>query len=234
MIRVLLVDDQQLVRAGLRMLCDSAPDIEVVGEAANGADAVRLADRLAPDVVVMDLRMPGVDGITATRRLCAADPGRRVVVLTTFDDDDHLYPALAAGACGFLVKDAAPGDLLDGIRRAAEGDSPFSPEVLRRLVRRAVAAGTARPAPAGGAAAPVPAADAAAGAAVAALTPRERDVLALVGAGLSNAEIGDRLHLGVTTVKTHVSSLMGKTRSPNRVRLAVLAVRSGLTPGQGS
>ena len=237
MIRVLLVDDQQLVRAGLRMLCDSAPDIEVVGEAANGADAVRLTDRLAPDVVVMDLRMPGVDGITATRRLCAADPGRRVVVLTTFDDDDHLYPALAAGACGFLVKDAAPADLLDGIRRAAEGDSPFSPQVLRRLVRRAVTAGTPPPPPADPAAGAAGAAGAGppvTGAAVAGLTPRERDVLALVGAGLSNTEIGDRLHLGVTTVKTHVSSLMAKTGSPNRVRLAVLAVRAGLTPAEGT
>ena len=224
MIRVLLADDQQLVRAGLRMLCDSAPDVEVVGEAANGAEAVRLTDQLAPDVIVMDLRMPGVDGITATRRICGADPGRRVLVLTTFDDDDHLYPALAAGACGFLVKDSAPADLLDGIRRAADGDSPFSPEVLRRLVRRAVTAGTAPIAPSDSAAAATR---------LQALTPREREVLALIGAGLSNTEIGDRLHLGVTTVKTHVSSLMAKTRSPNRVRLAVLAVRSGLIPDQG-
>jgi len=221
-IRVLLVDDQHLVRAGLRMLCDSADDIEVVGEAAGGADAVRLVDRLAPDVVVMDLRMPGVDGITATRRICAAGPGRRVLVLTTFDDDDHVYPALAAGACGFLLKDSAPGDLLDGIRRAAEGDAAFSPDVLRRLVRRAVASSTAENA-AGGVPEP-------AGVPLPHLTGRERQVLDLVGAGLSNQEIADRLHLGVTTVKTHVSSLMTKTGSPNRVRLAVLAVRADGVP----
>jgi Response regulator containing a CheY-like receiver domain and an HTH DNA-binding domain len=202
-IRVLLVDDQQVVRAGLRMLCDAQPDIEVVGEAGNGAEAIRLFDRLSPDVVVMDLRMPGVDGITATGRIVAERPSARIVVLTTFGDDDHLYPALTAGACGFLLKDAPPEQLLDGIRRAAAGDSPFSPEVLRRLVRRAVHAQTSRPAPPPG------------------LTEREREVLALVAEGLSNTEIAERLHIGVTTVKTHINSLMAKTGSPNRVRLAL-------------
>ncbi|KAA2253847.1 response regulator transcription factor [Solihabitans fulvus] len=213
MIRVLLVDDQQLVRAGLRMLCDSAADLEVVGEAANGVDAVRLAERLRPDVVLMDLRMPGMDGMTATQRIMAARPTTRVVVLTTFDDDDHVYPALAAGACGFLAKDMAPAELLRAVRGVVDGESPFAPAVLRRLVDRAVAA---RVEPA--AATPVPAE----------LTGREREVLALIGDGLSNTEIADRLHLGVTTVKTHVSNLMAKTASPNRVRLAVLAVRAGL------
>jgi DNA-binding NarL/FixJ family response regulator len=208
MIRVLLVDDQQLVRAGLRMLCESADDITVVAEADNGRDAVRLADEHRPDVVVMDLRMPGMDGTAATARIRAAQPACRVVVVTTFDDDDHLYPALAAGACGFLVKDAAPAELLDGIRKAADGDSPFSAGVLRRLVERAVAS---REAPA---AAPMPS-----------LTVRELEVLRLIGDGLSNQEIADRLHLGITTVKTHVTSLMTKTDSPNRVRLAILAVR---------
>ena len=205
MIRVLLVDDQHLIRAGLRMLCDAQPDLTVVGEADNGRDAVTLAARLLPDVVVMDLRMPGVDGITATSRILAGRPATRVVVLTTFGDDDHLYPALAAGACGFLLKDAPPADLLDGIRRAAGGDSPFSQEVLRRLVRRAV--------------------DARAGAprTVAGLTSREQDVLDLVAEGLSNLEIAERLHIGVSTVKTHVTSLMAKTNSPNRVRLALYA-----------
>jgi DNA-binding NarL/FixJ family response regulator len=206
-IRVLLVDDQHLIRAGLRMLCESAPDLTVVGEADNGRDAVRLAEQVTPDVVVMDLRMPGVDGITATARILAHRPGIRVVVLTTFGDDDHLYPALTAGACGFLLKDAPPTELLDGIRRAAAGDSPFSHEVLQRLVRRAVSARVETPPPLPG------------------LTGRELEVLELVAEGLSNTEIAERLHIGVTTVKTHITSLMTKTGSPNRVRLALLFSR---------
>ncbi|MFI5491472.1 response regulator [Actinoplanes sp. NPDC051859] len=205
MIRVLLVDDQPLIRTGLRMLCEAEPDVTVVGEADNGRDATTLAARLTPDVIVMDLRMPGVDGITATSRILAARPATRIVVLTTFGDDDHLYPALAAGACGFLLKDAPPTELLDGIRRAAAGDSPFSQDVLHRLVQRAVAAQGGEPRRIPG------------------LTARERDVLDLVAEGLSNTEIGDRLHIGVTTVKTHVTSLMSKTGSPNRVRLALYA-----------
>jgi len=211
MIRVLLVDDQQLVRAGLRMLCESDPGMQVVGEAADGGAAVRLADEHKPDVVLMDLRMPGVDGIAATARILAQRPATRVVVLTTFDDDDHLYPALAAGACGFLVKDAAPDELLDGVRRAAAGDSPFSRAVLQRLVEHALQAQsspTRAPAPTPG------------------LTERERQVLELVGEGLSNPEIAERLHLGVTTVKTHVANLMAKTGSANRVQLAVHAAQS--------
>jgi DNA-binding NarL/FixJ family response regulator len=204
-IRVLLVDDQHLIRAGLRMLCEAEPDIDVVGEADNGRDAISLAGRLVPDVVVMDLRMPGVDGITATSRILADRPGTRVLVLTTFGDDDHLYPALTAGACGFLLKDAPPTELLDGIRRAAAGDSPFSQEVLQRLVRRAVHARADVPRAAPG------------------LTAREQDVLNLVAEGLSNTEIAERLHIGVTTVKTHITSLMTKTDSPNRVRLALFA-----------
>jgi DNA-binding NarL/FixJ family response regulator len=204
-IRVLLVDDQHLIRTGLRMLCDAEPNIEVVGEADNGREAISLAARLCPDVVVMDLRMPGVDGITATSRIIADRPATRVLVLTTFGDDDHLYPALTAGACGFLLKDAPPAVLLDGIRRAAAGDSPFSQEVLVRLVQRAVHARAETPRPAQG------------------LTTREQDVLNLVGEGLSNAEIAERLHIGVTTVKTHITSLMTKTDSPNRVRLALFA-----------
>ncbi|OKI64001.1 response regulator transcription factor [Micromonospora sp. CB01531] len=205
MIRVLLVDDQHLIRAGLRMLCDAQPDIEVVGEADNGRDAVSLAARLIPDVVVMDLRMPGVDGITATSRILADRPGTRILVLTTFGDDDHLYPALTAGACGFLLKDAPPADLLDGVRKAAAGDSPFSQEVLRRLVQRAVDARSDTPRPVEG------------------LTAREQDVLNLVAEGLSNTEIAEQLHIGITTVKTHITSLMTKTGSDNRVRLALFA-----------
>ncbi|MFF3554766.1 response regulator transcription factor [Streptomyces tsukubensis] len=216
MIRVLAVDDQQLVRMGLRMLFEQAPGIELAGEAADGAEAVRLAARLAPDVVLMDLRMPGTDGITATRRILADRPAVRVVALTTFDDDEHLYPALAAGACGFLVKDTPPGEILDAVRRAAHGEAPFSRDALARLVDRAVTA----PAPSGPPARPE----------LPAVTPREREVLGLIGAGLTNKEISDRLHMGVTTVKTHVASLMAKTGRDNRIRLAVLAVLCGVVP----
>jgi DNA-binding NarL/FixJ family response regulator len=219
-IRTLLVDDQQLVRAGLRMLCSAADGIEVVGEAEDGRQAVALVGQLVPHVVLMDLRMPGVDGITATRRILAARPSVRVLVLTTFDDDEHLYPALEAGACGFLAKDAAPEELLEGIRGAAEGRSPFSPHVLRRLVRRAVAAGGR---PDG-----QERADARAGTAAVALTAREREVLEFVVAGCSNAEIAEHLHIGVTTVKTHIAGLMTKTGSRNRVQLAVHAHHLGL------
>lgn len=211
MIRVLLVDDQQLVRAGLRMLCDSADDLEVVGEAEDGHEAVLLAESQAPDVVLMDLRMPRVDGIVATRRITERVPSARIVVLTTFDDDDHLYPALAAGACGFLAKDMSPERLLDAIRRAHAGETPFTPRVLRRLVDRAV---RGNPTPAK----PSLEID---------LTAREQDVLELVGAGLSNAEISERLHMGVTTVKTHIANLMSKTSCANRVQLAVFAAQSG-------
>jgi DNA-binding NarL/FixJ family response regulator len=199
------------------MLCGSEPGLEVVGEAENGQQAIQLTDRLGPDVILMDLRMPGVDGITATKRILAAHPSSRIVVLTTFDDDQHLYPALAAGACGFLVKDAAPAELLDGVRRAAGGDNPFSAAVLRRLVEQAVRAHGDQNPRAG-----LPAA----------VTQREREVLALVGAGLSNAEIAARLHVGVTTVKTHVSNLFTKTGTANRIGLAVLAVRTGVVPEQ--
>lgn len=209
-IRVLIVDDQQLVRAGLQMLCETDAELEIVGRAASGGEAVRLAEQTSPDVILMDLRMPGMDGIRATERILATRPSIRVVVLTTFDDDDHLYPALAAGACGFLVKDASPTDLLDGIHRAAAGESPFTQAVLQRLVDSAVAAREAdrtpdHVAPQG-------------------LTNREAEVLTLVSAGLSNAEIAERLHLGVTTVKTHIGNLMTKTGATNRVRLAVLGV----------
>ncbi|MFD0364149.1 response regulator [Nocardia sp. GCM10030253] len=221
-IRVLIVDDQQLVRAGLRMLCQTDDELDVVGEAAGGSDAVRLAEQMHPDVVLMDLRMPGMDGIRATERILASRPTIRIVVLTTFDDDDHLYPALAAGACGFLVKDASPTDLLDGIHRAAAGESPFTQAILQRLVGSAVAARVS--------------ADMDVRANSAAphgimpnlaerLTPREVEVLALVSTGLSNAEIAERLHLGVTTVKTHIANLMAKTGATNRVRLAVFGTR---------
>lgn len=202
--RVLIADDQRLVRAGLRMLCESTEGIEVVGEAADGAQAVRCAAELVPDVILMDLRMPGVDGITATRQILSGRPESKILIITTFDDDDHLYPALAAGAAGFLVKDTSPADLVDAIRRTAAGDFTLSPHLLQRLVSRAIEAR-----PAGDADGALP------------LTPREEDVLPLVVEGLSNQEIADRLHLGVTTVKTHVANLMDKLGAQNRVQLAV-------------
>ena len=205
MIGVLIVDDQRLVRAGLRMLCESADGIEVVGEASNGVEAIALAAEFDPDVILMDLRMPGLDGIGATQQIVKSGRGARILVLTTFDDDDHLYPALAAGASGFLVKDTEPSELLDGIRRTAEGEMVFSPELLRRVVDRAVIGGQAEST----VVETVP------------LTDRETQVLALVAEGKSNQEIADALHLGVTTVKTHVANLMSKTGCDNRVRLAV-------------
>lgn len=185
------------------MLCEATDGVEVVGEAADGAQAVRLAAELSPDVILMDLRMPGVDGITAIGQVRSTRPAAKVLVLTTFDDDDHLYPALAAGADGFLVKDTDPVELIAAVRRVAAGDFVLSPHLLQRLVSRAVDARV----PAGPAAVP--------------LTAREADVLPLVVEGLSNQEIADRLHLGVTTVKTHVANLMDKLGAQNRVQLAV-------------
>lgn len=208
MITVLLVDDQRLVRAGLRMLIEDTTDLAVIGEAADGVEAVRRFAELAPDLVVMDLRMPGLDGVAATRQILAMAPRAKVLVLTTFDDDDHLFPALAAGAAGYFVKDTDPAVLLDAIRRTVDGDLLFSPMLLRRLVDRAV---SARAAPS-----PAPAPD---------LTPRELEVLRLVAAGYGNQEIAERLHLGVSTVKSHIANLLEKTGTDNRVRLAVYAVR---------
>jgi DNA-binding NarL/FixJ family response regulator len=202
----LIADDQRLVRAGLRMLCESTAGLEVVGEAADGEQAARLSAELLPDVILMDLRMPGLGGIEATRLIMSARPESRVLALTTFDDDEHLYPALAAGAAGFLVKDSDPAELVAAIRRAAGGDLALSPHLLRRLVDRAMAARTARAADE-----PAPAL----------LTARELEVLPLVVDGLSNQEIADQLHLGVSTVKTHIANLMEKTGVQNRVQLAV-------------
>ncbi|MET9337760.1 MULTISPECIES: response regulator transcription factor [unclassified Nonomuraea] len=210
MIRVVVADDQALVRAGVRMLLQAAGDMEVVGEADDGAEAVRLAEHHRPDVVLMDLRMPRVDGLEAIKRILAAQPGAKIVVLTTFADDANVYAALRVGALGFLVKDDEPERMVDAVRRAAAGEQLLAPSVLRRVVQRALAAEQqATPTPAG-------------------LTERELEVLALVGTGLSNAEIADRLHVGVTTVKTHVGSAMEKLGLRNRIQAAVVAHRIGL------
>ena len=234
MIRVVLADDQALVRAGFRMLLDSASDIDVVGEADNGGVAVALARSHQPDVVLMDLRMPDVDGVTATG-LITCDPalaGVRVVVLTTFDDDETVFAALRAGASGFLVKDVEPADLLQAIRVVARGDALLSPSVTRAVIS-AFTAGTV---PAVGAAVPRPAPDGSGerrgrrpGPGLAALTEREREVVGLVAAGLSNDEIAARLVVSPLTAKTHVSRAMTKVAARDRAQLVVFAYENGLT-----
>ncbi|NUW38868.1 response regulator [Nonomuraea rhodomycinica] len=211
MIRVLVADDQALVRAGVRMLLQAAGDMEVVAEAHDGAEAVRQAERHVPDVILMDLRMPRVDGLEAIRRVLAARPAARIVVLTTFAEDANVHAALRAGAVGFLVKDDEPERMVDAVRKAAAGEQLLAPSVLRRVVEGFLAAGdrAAAPPPSG-------------------LTERELEVLALVGTGLSNAEIAERLHVGVTTVKTHVGAAMDKLGLRNRIQAAVVAHRMGL------
>ena len=231
MIRVLLADDQALVRAGFRMLLEASEDICVVGEAANGGAAVAMAAELRPDVVLMDLRMPEVDGLTATKRISADArlSGVRVVVLTTFDDDEHVFGALRAGASGFLVKDVEPEELLQAVRVVARGDALLAPSVTRSLI----AAFTARPTGPGdgpGAARPAarPRAEPSAPPGLATLTDREREVVALVAAGLSNDEIAARLVVSPLTAKTHVSRAMTKLAARDRAQLVVLAYTHGL------
>jgi DNA-binding NarL/FixJ family response regulator len=231
-IRILLADDQALLRAGFRMLLESAPDMAVVAEAHNGGQAVALARELRPDVVLMDLKMPEVDGVTATRRI-TSDPrlaAVRVVVLTTFDDDESVFAALRAGAYGFLVKDLEPDELLQAIRVVARGDALLAPSVTRAVLGAFTA----------GQAAAVPAAPGLAAAdratapspAVASLTEREREVVALVAAGLSNDEIAARLVVSPLTAKTHVSRAMTKLAARDRAQLVVIAYSSGLAhPG---
>ena len=218
MIRVLLADDQSLVRAGFRMILKAEPDFEVVGEAADGREAVALADRLAPDVVLMDIRMPALDGIEATRAITRREQAPRVLVLTTFDLDEYVYEALRAGASAFLLKDAPEHQLLAAVRVVADGGSLFAPSVTRRLIESF--AGRQR-------AAATPALDE--------LTARELEVLRLIARGLSNAEIAANLVVSEHTTKTHVASILQKLDLRNRVQAVVLAYESGLIhPGEAS
>jgi DNA-binding NarL/FixJ family response regulator len=220
-IRVLLADDQALIRAGFRVLLEADPELIVVGEAVDGRQAVGLARRERADVVLMDIRMPEMDGLEATRRIAADDDlaGVKVIILTTFETDEYVFQAIRAGASGFLVKDTEPADLLQAIRIVERGDALLSPSVTRRLITD-LAARPAGPAPA-------------AGKLLAALTDREREVLALVATGLSNEEIATRLYLSPLTAKTHVSRIMTKLSARDRAQLVVLGYETGLvTPGQ--
>ncbi|MEO8967367.1 MAG: response regulator transcription factor [Solirubrobacteraceae bacterium] len=226
MIRVELADDQALVRAGFRVLLDAEPDIEVVAEAQDGEAAVTLAREHRPEIVLMDIRMPRMDGLQATAQITAdsALAGTRVLVLTTFELDDYVFGALRAGASGFLLKDVEPVDLLAGVRIVAGGEALLAPRHTRRLIEAFVGRAGAGVAPTGGAAAEEQ---------VARLTPREREVLALVGQGLSNAEIAQRLVLSPLTAKTHVARLFAKLDARDRAQLVVCAYESGLVvPGQ--
>ncbi len=213
-IRTLLVDDQSMVRAGLRMLLAEEPDIEVVAEAGNGLDAVAQAARFRPEVILMDIRMPELDGLEATRRILAADATAKVLILTTFNLDDYVYEALRAGASGFLLKDAGRERLVEAVRTVAAGESLFAPSVLQRLVAHFVH----RP-PAGAARPQGPLAE---------LSERETEVLKLVGRGLSNAEIAGTLVISQATVKTHVRHVLQKLGLRDRVQAVALAYAAGL------
>ena len=216
-IRVVLVDDQQMVRAGFRMVIDSQPDLTVVGEAGDGAAAVELLARTAADVVLMDIRMPGLDGIEATRRITARPEAPRIVVLTTFDLDEYVVAAIGAGASGFLLKDAAPEDMLAAVRTVHAGDSVIAASSTRRLLQH-VAPMLRDPAP-------TPAVDTPT---LQDLTPREREVLIQMALGATNTEIAARLFVSEATVKTHVGRVLAKTGSRDRVQVVVLAFRTGL------
>ena len=215
MIRVAVADDQALVRGGFRVLVDSAPDLEVVGEAADGAQAVDLVLRERPDVVLMDIRMPVMDGLEATGRIIAARPGvaTKVLVLTTFELDEYVFAALRLGASGFLLKDTPPAELLSGIRTVAAGEALLSPSVMRRLIEEFVTRPEPHSAPPDG---------------LTGLTERELEVLTLVARGSSNGEIADRLYVTPATVKTHVSRLLMKLGARDRAQLIVLAYETGL------
>jgi DNA-binding NarL/FixJ family response regulator len=213
-IRVLLCDDQALVRSGFRMILDERPGIEVVGEAEDGLQAIALAERRSPDVILMDVRMPNLDGIEATRRLVAAGSPARILILTTYDLDEHVYDAIRAGASGFLLKDARPAQLVEAIEVVAAGDALLAPVLTRRLFERfaeGAPIGRREPSPA-----------------LQSLTEREVEVLRLVATGMSNAELADRLFLSETTVKSHVSSVLRKLGLRDRVQAVVLAYEAGV------
>ncbi|MEU6719405.1 response regulator transcription factor [Nonomuraea sp. NPDC046802] len=213
MIRVLLADDQALVRTGFRMILDNSDDMRVVAEAGDGAQAARLALDLQPDIVLMDVRMPEVDGVEATRRICTGTDRIRVLILTTFDLDEYVYAALHSGASGFLLKDTLAPDLLSAIRVVARGDAVVAPSVTRRLLERYVGIGVAPLTPA---------------VSLNVLTEREREVLSLIARGLSNIEIAEHLFLSEGTVKTHVSRVLAKLGLRDRVQAVVYAYESGL------
>jgi DNA-binding NarL/FixJ family response regulator len=221
-ITLLLADDQELMRMAFRMVMDTQPDIEIVGEASNGREAVAVARRLAPDVVLMDVRMPEMDGVQATREIVASESSARIIILTTFDLDEYVYAALRAGASGFLLKDTPPADLLSGIRAVASGDAVVAPRVTRRLLstyahRLPV---TGRP-------------DQRQSERLQLLTEREREVLLLLARSLSNAEIAERLVLSEATVKSHVGRILSKLGLRDRVQIVVFAYETGLiTPTQ--
>ena len=219
MIRVLIVDDQSLVRAGFRMILDAQDDIDVVGEAADGDEAVRLGQLEQPDVVLMDIRMPGLDGIAATRLLAGPEAPRamKVVILTTYDLDEYVYDALAAGASGFLLKDVPPEDLVHGVRIVAAGEALLAPTVTRRLIAEFTERHRAPRQPSGS---------------LELLTPREREVLTLVAGGRSNAEIAAELYLSENTVKTHLTHVLDKLALRDRVQAVVFAYENGVVePG---
>nr|WP_019146318.1 response regulator transcription factor [Aeromicrobium massiliense] len=210
-VRILLADDHDLVRAGFSMILEVEDGLEVVGEAREGAEAVRQVAALAPDVVLMDVQMPGTDGIAATERITAEHPGTRVVILTTFDDDEYLFAGLRAGASGFLLKNCPPEELVSAVRHVAEGHALLAPEVTRRVIARSASRGSQD-----------------LDERIAGLTDRERDVLVLVARGLSNAEIARELHVSGATVKSHVSRVLAKTGARDRVQAVVVAYESGL------
>lgn len=226
-LRILLVDDQRLIRAGFAMMLDVEPDIEVVGEATDGAEAVRMAAELRPDVVLMDVQMPGVDGITATARI-VAEGDSRVVVLTTFDRDDYLFDALRAGASGFLLKNADADQLVEAVRAVGQGHALLAPEVTRRVIARMV---DGSPVVRDDGAAPFAHDAPDDGPDLGVLTEREREVLVAVGRGLSNAEIAAELVIGEATVKTHVSNVLAKLHLRDRVQAVVLAHERGVVRG---
>jgi DNA-binding NarL/FixJ family response regulator len=213
-IRVVLADDQVLVRTGLRMILDETEDIEVVGEAGDGAAALEVTERTRPDVVLMDIRMPGTDGIAATRRIRALCPAPRVIILTTFDLDDYLFAGLRAGASGFLLKDTLAADLIAAVRVVVSGEAVTAPSATRKLIAQVLVDPSVRPAQPGDR--------------LRALTVREREVLTLIARGLSNAEIADQLRLAEGTVKTHIGRILAKLGLRDRIQAVILGYECGL------